>query len=170
MPIHFEPDVEFVDLFLPINISSAARAKAFLWMIFHYHEGPNLANPFSDDHACRNPGKVPWLHRLSREEQLQENIDPPEELEWGRKMAQTRSRFLQELVAGGELDKAARTLSGSSSHDAESSSARRARAQQYYALDGNRTTFHHYVPTNGGKVKSTQPVPLTGLIPSRSSY
>jgi Ino eighty subunit 1 len=116
MPIHFEPDVEFVDLFLPISISSAARAKAFLWMIFHYHEGPNLANPFADDHASHHPGKVPWLYRLSREEQTQENIDPPEELEWGRKMAQARSRFLQELVAGGELDKAARTLSGSSSH------------------------------------------------------
>jgi len=159
--MHFEPDVEFVDLFLPISISSPARAKAFLWMIFHYHEGPNLANPFADDHARRNPGKVPWLHRLSREEHIQENIDPPEELEWGRKMAQARSRFLQELVAGGELDKATRTLSGSSSHDAESSPARRVRAQQYYALDGNRTTFHHYVPTNGGKSKPTQPVPLT---------
>jgi hypothetical protein len=48
--------------------------------------------------------------------------------------------------------------------DAESSSARRARAQQYYALDGNRTTFHHYVPTHGGKAKPTQPVPLTGLV------
>ncbi len=120
MPVHFEPDVEFVDLFLPINISSAARAKAFLWMIFHYHEGPNLANPFADDHARRNPGKVPWLHRLSREEQAQQNIDPPEELEWGRKMAQARSRFLQDLVAGGELDKAARTLSGSSSYGSSS--------------------------------------------------
>ena len=50
--------------------------------------------------------------------------------------------------------------------DAESSSARRARAQQYYVPDGNRTTFHHYVPTNGGKVKPMQPVPLTGLISS----
>ncbi|KAH9047582.1 hypothetical protein EDB84DRAFT_1616889 [Lactarius hengduanensis] len=159
MPLHFEPDVEFVDLFLPINISSAARARAFLWMIFHYHEGPNLANPFADDHARRNLGKVPWLLRLSREEQAQENVDPPEELEWGRKMAQTRSRFLQELVAGGELDKTTRTLSGSSSHDivdAEPSSARRSRTQQYYPSDGNRTTFHHYIPTNGGKIKSTQ--------------
>ncbi|KAH9982606.1 hypothetical protein BGW80DRAFT_1264111, partial [Lactifluus volemus] len=156
MSTHFEPDVEFVDLFLPINISSAARARAFLWMIFHYHEGPNLANPFADDHARRNPGKVPWLLP-------QENIDPPEELEWGRKMAQARSRFLQELVAGGELDKATRTLSGSSSHDAESSSARRPRTQQYYAADGNRTTFHHYVPTNGGKIKPTPPVPLTAV-------
>jgi Ino eighty subunit 1 len=179
MSMHFEPDVEFVDLFLPINISSAARARAFLWMIFHYHEGPNLANPFADDHARRNPGKVPWLLRLSREEQVQENIDPPEELEWGRKMAQARSRFLQDLVSGGELDKAARTLSGSSSHgssfryaysglpcdaiaDAESPSARRPRTQQYYAADGNRTTFHHYVPTNGGKIKPAQAVPLTG--------
>lgn len=184
MPVHFEPDVEFVDLFLPINISSAARAKAFLWMIFHYHEGPNLANPFSDDHARRNPGKVPWLLRLSRDEQLHENVDPPEEVEWGKKMAQARSRFLQDLVAGGELDKAARTLSGSSSYgsslhcvqysdarhpsngfvDAESSSARRARTQPYFAPDVTRTTFHHYVPTNGGKAKPSQPVPLTGLI------
>lgn len=184
MPVHFEPDVEFVDLFLPINISSAARAKAFLWMIFHYHEGPNLANPFADDHARRNPGKVPWLLRLSREEQAQENVDPPEELEWGRKMAQTRSRFLQDLVAGGELDKTARTLSGSSSYgpslhgvsysdarhpsnafvDADSSSTRRARPQPYIALDGNRTTFHHYVPANGGKAKPSQAIPLTGLI------
>jgi Ino eighty subunit 1 len=184
MPVHFEPDVEFVDLFLPISISSMARAKAFLWMIFHYHEGPNMANPFADDHARRNPGKVPWLLRLSRDEQTQENIDPPEELEWGRKMAQARSRFLQDLVAGGELDKAARTLSGSSSYgpflhdvpysdarylsyafiDADSSSARRARPQPYIALDGNRTTFHHYVPMNGGKAKPSQAVPLTGLI------
>ncbi|KAN0125046.1 hypothetical protein V8E52_001598 [Russula decolorans] len=166
MPVHFEPDVEFVDLFLPINISSAARAKAFLWMIFHYHEGPNLANPFADEHARRNPGKVPWLLRLSRDEQAQENVDPLEELEWGRKMAQARSRFLQDLVAGGDLDKAARTLSGSSSygpslHDADSSSARRARPQPYIALDGNRTTFHHYVPTDGAKVKPSQAVPLT---------
>src|SRR6267154_2496709 len=177
MPVHFEPDVEFVDLFLPINISSAARAKAFLWMIFHYHEGPNLANPFADDHARSNPGKVPWLLRLSREEQA-------EELEWGRKMAQARSRFLQDLVAGGDLDKTARTLSGSSSYgpslhgvlysdarhpsnafvDADSSSARRVRPQPYIALDGNRTTFHHYVPTNGSKVKPSLAVPLTGLI------
>jgi Ino eighty subunit 1 len=187
MPIHFEPDVEFVDLFLPINISSAARARAFLWMIFHYHEGLNLANPFADDHARRNPSKVPWLLRLSREEQAQENVDPPEELEWGRKMAQTRSRFLQELVAGGELDKTTRTLSGSSSHgscslisavcealirvivDAEPSSVRRTRTQQYYPSDGNRTTFHHYVPTNSGKVKSTQSVLPAGVHVSNST-
>jgi hypothetical protein len=48
--------------------------------------------------------------------------------------------------------------------DAESSSARRPRAQQYYALEGSKTTFHHYVPTNGGKAKPSQAVPLSGLI------
>src|SRR5260221_3592332 len=104
MPIHFEPDVEFVDLFLPINISSLARAKAFLWMIFHYHEGPSLPNPFADDYARRHPNKVPWLHRLSPEEQLRENIDLPEEIEWGKKMANQRSLFLQDLVSG-DMDK-----------------------------------------------------------------
>jgi hypothetical protein len=48
--------------------------------------------------------------------------------------------------------------------DADSSSARRARPQPYIALDGNRTTFHHYVPTDGSKIKPSQAVPLTGLI------
>ena len=35
---------------------------------------------------------------LSREEMMRENQDPPEEIEWGRKMSALRGEFLQELV------------------------------------------------------------------------
>ena len=47
--------------------------------------------------------------------------------------------------------------------DAEPPSVRRSRTQQYFPSEGNRTTFHHYVPTNGGKVKSTQSVLPAGV-------
>ncbi|KAH9937534.1 uncharacterized protein B0H18DRAFT_971086 [Fomitopsis serialis] len=55
---HFDPPVEFLDLFLPVNLSSASRAKAFLWLI---------------------PGKVPRLRHLTGEEMARENVDPSEE-------------------------------------------------------------------------------------------
>lgn len=84
-------------------------------MIFHYHEGPHLANPFADEYALRHPQKVPWLQRLSQEEQRRENVDPPEEIEWGRKMAAQRSQFLQDLVAGVDVDRRQR-VTGNSSH------------------------------------------------------
>ncbi|KAI0050679.1 hypothetical protein FA95DRAFT_1555400 [Auriscalpium vulgare] len=163
-PTHFDPPVEFVDLFLPINISSQARARAFLWMIFHYHEGPQLSNPFADEYSVRNPGKVPWLNRLSQEEYRRENIDPPEEIEWGKKMASQRSVFLQDLVSGGEVDRRTRIASSSTAHGAtdtpESASSRRSRAQQYYTQDGTKTaTFHHYVPTDTGKNRSLLAAP-----------
>ncbi|KAI0321682.1 hypothetical protein OF83DRAFT_1192785 [Amylostereum chailletii] len=109
-PSHFDPPVEFVDLFLPINISSMARARAFLWLIFHYHEGPDVPNPFDDEYSRKYPGKVPWLHRLSPEEHRRENVDPPDEIEWGKKMAQQRSAFLQDLISGGDLDRRARGI------------------------------------------------------------
>lgn len=155
-PLHFDPPVEFVDLFLPINISSVARAKAFLWMIFHYHEGPHLANPFADEYALRHPQKVPWLQRLSQEEQRRENVDPPEEIEWGRKMAAQRSQFLQDLVAGVDVDRRQR-VTGNSSHSQETeTSFRRFRAQSSYAMEANRVaTFHHYNPSDPqGKTKA----------------
>ncbi|KAI0067775.1 hypothetical protein BV25DRAFT_1819196 [Artomyces pyxidatus] len=161
-PTHFDPPVEFVDLFLPINISSAARARAFLWMIFHYHEGPQLPNPFADDYSRRRPGKVPWLHRLSPEEYRKENIDPPEEIEWGKKMAAQRSLFLQELVSGGDPSRRSRvTSSSSTSHDAAAeASARRSRTQQYYTQENSKTaTFHHYIPTDRGKTRPPPPPP-----------
>ncbi|KAI0702493.1 hypothetical protein BC835DRAFT_1263785 [Cytidiella melzeri] len=102
--LHFEPPVEFLDLFLPINLSSVSRAKAFLWLIFHYLSEPDAPNPFDDDWSRQNPGKVPRMQSISREEMLRENQDPPEEVEWGRRMSSMRSKFLKELVDEMEAD------------------------------------------------------------------
>ncbi|KAH8100594.1 hypothetical protein BXZ70DRAFT_162525 [Cristinia sonorae] len=95
---HFEPPIEFLDLFLPINLSSASRARAFLWLMFHYLSAPGTDNPFDDEYSKANPGKVPRMLNLSREEMMLENQDPPEEIEWGKRMSALRGEFLQELV------------------------------------------------------------------------
>ena len=42
---------------------------------------------------------------LSREEQAQENVDPPDEIEWGKRMSALRSKFLRELVDEMEQEK-----------------------------------------------------------------
>ncbi|THH21470.1 hypothetical protein EW146_g76 [Bondarzewia mesenterica] len=162
-PVHFDPPVEFVDLFLPINISSVARARAFLWVIFHYHEGPHLANPFADEYSMRHPQKVPWLQRLSPEEQRRENVDPPEEIEWGRKMATQRSQFLQDLIAGVDVDRRTRVTGSSSTPQEAETSFRRFRAQPSYPVEANRVaTFHHYNPSDPqGKAKATTIHPTT---------
>jgi Ino eighty subunit 1 len=75
-----------------------ARARAFLWLVYRYLEGPDAMNPFDDDYARANPGKAPLMPRTSSEEAARENIDPPEEIEWGKQMGARRSRFLKKLV------------------------------------------------------------------------
>ncbi|KAI5991619.1 hypothetical protein EDD15DRAFT_2368962 [Pisolithus albus] len=76
---HFDPPLNFLDLFLPMKISSADRAKAFLWLMFHYLEGPDQPNPYDDDYSRQNPGKVPRLRRLSDAEMAEENVDTENE-------------------------------------------------------------------------------------------
>ncbi|KAJ3551372.1 hypothetical protein NM688_g4740 [Phlebia brevispora] len=87
---HFEPPVE---------------ANAFLWIIFHYLSPPDTPNPFDDENSRAHPGKAPKLVTISREEMLRENQDPQEEIEWGRRMSQMRSKFLKELVDEMEAEK-----------------------------------------------------------------
>jgi Ino eighty subunit 1 len=96
--LHLEPPFDFLDLFLPINASSSSRARTFLWVVFHYLESPSASNPFSDDYADRHPGKAPKLLTLTPRERLLENVDTDEELEYGRRMAQYRSSFLQKQI------------------------------------------------------------------------
>lgn len=111
---HFDPPVNFLDLFLPINIASADRARAFLWLIFHYLEGPDQPNPYDDDYSRQNPGKVPWLHRLTEEEMAQENVDTPDEIEWGKAMSAQRNLFLQRLVHSIEKEKKVKAAASAS--------------------------------------------------------
>jgi len=93
---HFDrhASFDFLDFFTPIHISSASRARAFLWLCHHYHEGTSY-NPFSDDHANAHPGQIPSLVILSPEEAAQENVDPPDEREWGERMTLQRKEFME---------------------------------------------------------------------------
>lgn len=99
---------------MPINIPSQNRARAFLWLVYHYLEDPTSSkadapstNPFADEYSSKNPGKVPWLPRLSTEDMQSrgENIDPKEEIDWGSKMCALRTTFLQRLVKTSEVEK-----------------------------------------------------------------
>lgn len=84
---------DLLDFFCPIDISSESRAQAFLWLCYHYLEGPT-ENPFSDEYSLEHPNKVPKLHILSPEESLLENVDPPDEKEWGERMTKQRREFM----------------------------------------------------------------------------
>jgi hypothetical protein len=86
-------DIDFLDLFLPIKISSLSRARAFLWLAFHYHEAPS-ANPFDDDYSRQNVGLIPELFPLSEEGFEQENVDPEDERDYATKMTKLRMEFL----------------------------------------------------------------------------
>ena len=73
--------------------------------MFHYLAPPGKVNPFDDDYSRANPGKVPFMVKLSKDEMGRENQDPPDEVEWGRKMSATRGKFLRELVDEMEMEK-----------------------------------------------------------------
>ena len=107
-PLHFEPPLDFMDLFLPHPLSSPSRARAFLWLIFHYYQGSQAVNPFADEHALKNPGKMPRIQRLTEEEMNMENIDMPEEIEWAKRKSAQRSVILRDLIETEELEKRAK--------------------------------------------------------------
>jgi len=87
-----------LDIFLPKKKSSVDRAKAFLWLIFHYLESPTAQNPFDDDWSQQNSGKIPLIRTLTDAEFDLENVDTPEETEWGKKMTDQRNSFLKKIV------------------------------------------------------------------------
>ncbi|KAL0950925.1 hypothetical protein HGRIS_007681 [Hohenbuehelia grisea] len=111
---HFPEDLEFLDLFLPVKISSASRARAFLWLCYHFLEAPSLdqdddydadgsaqPNPFSEQ---RSPGRLPPLIRLTPEEYVLENQDSEAEKELGVKLVEQRAGILKNHTAKGHLD------------------------------------------------------------------
>ena len=91
---HFAPrsPTEFLDLFTPVAASSASRARAFLWLCFHYHEAP-AANPFADASCEGIPDRAPALVPLTPDQARAENVDTPEEAQRAADMAATRRRF-----------------------------------------------------------------------------
>lgn len=103
--MHFDGNLNFLDLFLPRSLSSADRARAFLWLMYHYLEEPSAPSPFADSFSMANLGKAPLVRKISKAEKARENVDTREEIEWGQKMSGERHIFLQKLVSQTDMDK-----------------------------------------------------------------
>ena len=103
---HFFQPRDFFDLVIRSTLSSASRAKAFLWLIWWYLESDfsrdaALNNPFgaglpNEDDPDGMPIKVPAFEALSEEQANAENVDTEEEKLYGEKMKLVRKRILEE--------------------------------------------------------------------------
>ncbi|KAI4278507.1 MAG: hypothetical protein LQ337_000936 [Flavoplaca oasis] len=101
---HFFPPRDFFDLVMRGTLSSQSRARAFLWLIWHYLESdfsPESAgkNPFGKGQAA-NPGdppfKVPPFEHLTEEQANAENVDTQAEKDYGEMKRLERKRILEE--------------------------------------------------------------------------
>ncbi|KAL8854197.1 MAG: hypothetical protein Q9221_000911 [Calogaya cf. arnoldii] len=101
---HFFPPRDFFDLVMRGTLSSQSRARAFLWLIWHYLESdfsPKSAgeNPFGKGQAA-NPGdppfKVPAFEHLTEEQANAENGDTQAEKDYGEMKRLERKRILEE--------------------------------------------------------------------------
>ncbi|KAF5337135.1 hypothetical protein D9611_003358 [Ephemerocybe angulata] len=150
--IHFDGTFNFLDLFLPgKGLASQGRAQIFLWLVYHYLEASDDGeNPFADEFAKNNPGKAPSLRTLSAEEQGKENVDTPEEIQWGRIMSARRNTFLQQLVTSIEQEKKTgrNTQPLFISVTPETGVGRRSQ-RHVYDTPSEETSFLFYVPKNG---------------------
>ncbi|KAK1223773.1 hypothetical protein PQX77_013297 [Marasmius sp. AFHP31] len=97
---HFSSEFEFLDLFTPVEFSSASRARVFLWICYHYYEAPSSENEddydntsMSENPYCEpnRPGKYPPLQMLSSEQAEAENVDPEDEKQHAEKLIAQRT-------------------------------------------------------------------------------
>lgn len=101
--LHFPPGREFHDLIMKTNLSSKSRACAFLWIMWFYLESDFteegcMENPFGEgvDYGVdvANQG-VPRMEDLSKEEEAEENIDTPDEVEFGKGKQAMRKKIIE---------------------------------------------------------------------------
>lgn len=103
--LHFDAPVDFFDLVMKPSLSSASRATAFLWLMWWYlesHFTPSdaLNNPFGigrrspDDSAAALPIKTPAMRTLTSEEEELEDVDTPDEIEFGEQKQRERARLI----------------------------------------------------------------------------
>ncbi|KAH8803260.1 putative Ino eighty subunit 1 [Xylogone sp. PMI_703] len=101
--LHFPPPRDFYDLIMRTSLSSKSRARAFLWLMWFYLESDFTEegaeeNPFGAgvDYGThvRNQG-VPRLETLTEEQQALENVDTPEEIEYGQSKMRERKRIIE---------------------------------------------------------------------------
>lgn len=92
----YPENVNLLTLFTDIPIRSSERARAFLFVIWHYLESMTDYNPYSDPDR---PNELPRLSLMSWEDYraLGENVDLPEELTFGEEMKLQRLQCIAEL-------------------------------------------------------------------------
>jgi Ino eighty subunit 1 len=109
---HFTDKVDFFDMAMRHTISSASRARAFLWLMWWYLESnftkeDGLNNPFGPgeykededpDDPDTVPQLVPKLINITPEEGDAENEDPEEEIRFAEKMTKERKRIMEEVA------------------------------------------------------------------------
>lgn len=109
---HFTDKVDFFDMAMRHTISSASRARAFLWLMWWYLESnftkeDGLNNPFGagsykededPDDPDTVPQVVPELINITAEEGDAENEDPEEEVKFAEKMTKERKRIMEEVA------------------------------------------------------------------------
>ncbi|RYO79866.1 hypothetical protein DL766_000938 [Monosporascus sp. MC13-8B] len=100
--LHFPTGLEFHDLVMKTKYSSKSRARGFLWLMWFY-----LESDFTEEGCEENPfgagvdygtdvanQGIPRLEELSPDEQALENIDPQEELDFGREKQSHRAKII----------------------------------------------------------------------------
>lgn len=101
--LHFPPGNEFHDLIMKTDLSSASRARAFLWIMWFYLESDFteegcIENPFGEgvDYGVdvANQG-VPEMEALSKEEEAAENVDTPDEVDFGKVKQAMRKKIIE---------------------------------------------------------------------------
>ncbi|KIX06598.1 uncharacterized protein Z518_04574 [Rhinocladiella mackenziei CBS 650.93] len=109
---HFTDKVDFFDLAMRPTITSASRARAFLWLMWWYLESDftkedALANPYGpgeyrEDEDPDDPNTIPLLvpklEIITEEEGDAENVDPPEEIAFAEKMKIERKRLMTQVA------------------------------------------------------------------------
>ncbi|KAK5109725.1 hypothetical protein LTR62_006565 [Meristemomyces frigidus] len=103
---HFNPPRDFFDLIMRGSLSSASRARAFLWLIWWYLESDfsyedSQNNPFGKGEYGEGeaapehlPLRVPALESLTEEQAALENVDTDDEQRFGEAKRKERIAIL----------------------------------------------------------------------------
>ena len=98
--VHFSLQLDFFDLVTRTTLSSRSRARGFLWLMWWYLESDFSAqdaarNPFGPGQAPEvdgGPQKLPPFEHLTEEQKELENVDSPDEVEYGLRKQDERRR------------------------------------------------------------------------------
>ena len=162
--VHFNTPRDFFDLVMRGSLSSASRARAFLWLIWWYLESDftvedSQRNPFGpgqygegEDASNSMPLKVPTLESLTEEQAALENVDTEEEERFGEVKRKERIAILasEPSPAMTALKRARKEKGLTSARDAAHASDD----------DGSEAGWHRHI----GKSAADRPIRATELM------